>query len=182
VAALYAVAYPERIATLALITGGHRAVGATIDGAALAQIERREQEPWYAQARAALDEWSTIGPAAPAELKAKAARFFYGRWDERVREFDAREPEQVNPEARIKYHEGLQMDVAENVRRLGELAAPVLVYAGGADPGPAPAEAAKIADVFRDARLVLQPSAGHFPWLDDADFFVREVSAFLAQA
>jgi pimeloyl-ACP methyl ester carboxylesterase len=29
------------------------------------------------------------------------------------------------------------------------------------------------------ARLVVQPGAGHFPWLDDAERFVATTSAFL---
>jgi pimeloyl-ACP methyl ester carboxylesterase len=37
----------------------------------------------------------------------------------------------------------------------------------------------EFAGLFHDARLVIQPDAGHSPWLDDAGWFVAAVSAFL---
>jgi pimeloyl-ACP methyl ester carboxylesterase len=33
-----------------------------------------------------------------------------------------------------------------------------------------------------DAELVVQPGAGHHPWLDDADWFVTVTAGFLRQA
>jgi pimeloyl-ACP methyl ester carboxylesterase len=33
--------------------------------------------------------------------------------------------------------------------------------------------------MFPAARYVVQPGAGHYPWLDDADWFVSAVTAFL---
>lgn len=38
---------------------------------------------------------------------------------------------------------------------------------------------AKFAALFPAGQLVVQPGAGHFPWLDDADRFVSAVTAFL---
>ncbi|MFE1050730.1 alpha/beta fold hydrolase [Streptomyces olivaceus] len=39
--------------------------------------------------------------------------------------------------------------------------------------------AAAFAEVFPDATLTVQPEAGHYPWLDDADWFVATMAAFL---
>jgi pimeloyl-ACP methyl ester carboxylesterase len=38
---------------------------------------------------------------------------------------------------------------------------------------------AAFAALFAGATLVVQPGAGHYPWLDDADRFVAAVGAFL---
>ncbi|WP_391858972.1 hypothetical protein [Streptomyces rhizosphaerihabitans] len=37
----------------------------------------------------------------------------------------------------------------------------------------------EFAALFPHAELVVQPGAGHFPWLDDADAFVAATAAFL---
>jgi pimeloyl-ACP methyl ester carboxylesterase len=42
-----------------------------------------------------------------------------------------------------------------------------------------PAVTAEFAALFRDARLVVQPEAGHFPWRDDPTLFVAAVTEFL---
>jgi proline iminopeptidase len=39
--------------------------------------------------------------------------------------------------------------------------------------------AAEFTALFPAAQLVVQPGAGHYPWLDDASWFVRAVTAFL---
>jgi proline iminopeptidase len=40
---------------------------------------------------------------------------------------------------------------------------------------------AEFAGLFPDARLVVQPGAGHYPWLDDADRYVATTVAFLGR-
>jgi pimeloyl-ACP methyl ester carboxylesterase len=41
---------------------------------------------------------------------------------------------------------------------------------------------AEFSGLFPNAELVVQPGAGHCPWLDDADRFVAITAAFLGQA
>jgi pimeloyl-ACP methyl ester carboxylesterase len=38
---------------------------------------------------------------------------------------------------------------------------------------------AEFAGLFPDATLVVQPGAGHFPWLDDPTRFTTTTAAFL---
>jgi proline iminopeptidase len=45
-----------------------------------------------------------------------------------------------------------------------------------------PRIAAEFAALFPAAQLVIQPGAGHFPWLDDASWFASAVARFLEQA
>jgi len=70
-------------------------------------------------------------------------------------------------------------DPAATRAALADLPAPVLVLAGELDGGPRPDLARRAADVFRDAESAVQPGAGHYPWLDDPEWFVRRVTAFL---
>ena len=52
---------------------------------------------------------------------------------------------------------------------------PVLLVAGEVDVALPPDRAAEYAGLFPSASVVVQPGAGHFPWLDDAQAFVRSV-------
>jgi pimeloyl-ACP methyl ester carboxylesterase len=55
----------------------------------------------------------------------------------------------------------------------------VLLLAGEVDLVVPPRAIAEFAGLFPNAKLVIQPGAGHFPWLDDADRFVEATAAFL---
>jgi pimeloyl-ACP methyl ester carboxylesterase len=57
----------------------------------------------------------------------------------------------------------------------------VLILAGDLDLQRPPRIVAEFAALFPAAQLVVQPGAGHFPWLDDAGQFVSAVTAFLGQ-
>jgi pimeloyl-ACP methyl ester carboxylesterase len=42
-----------------------------------------------------------------------------------------------------------------------------------------PSVVVEFAELFPNAEFVVQPGAGHFPWLDDADRFVATTATFL---
>ncbi|MFD9247156.1 alpha/beta fold hydrolase [Streptomyces sp. NPDC059556] len=177
-ATLYAAAHPERIRSLVLVTSLGRALGVgTTDEEWDEAVEIFADRPWYPQARAALD---AIGPDTPESLVREiTAPFAYGRWDAAAQDHAARDAEQLNQEAAPVYHgEGAYTPEATR-RALTALTAPVLVLAGEYDAGPTPAKAAEAAAFFPDAELVVPPGPGHFPWVDDAEAFVRPVAAFL---
>ncbi|MFE4306285.1 alpha/beta fold hydrolase [Streptomyces sp. NPDC056517] len=177
-ATLYAAAHPERIRSLVLVTSLGRALGVgTTDEEWDEAVEIFADRPWYAQARAALD---AIGPDTPeSRVREIVAPFAYGRWDAAAQDHAARDAEQVNRAAAPAYHgEGAYTPEATR-RALTALTAPVLLLAGECDPGPTPAKAAEAAALFPNAELVVVPGAGHFPWVDDAEAFVRPVAAFL---
>lgn len=48
--------------------------------------------------------------------------------------------------------------------------------------GAPPRMVAEFTGLLSDVRLVDQPGAGHFPWLDNADQFVAAILTFLAEA
>ena len=47
------------------------------------------------------------------------------------------------------------------------------------DVNTVPRVAAEFAGLLPDARLVVQPGAGHYPWLDGPGLFTSAVAAFL---
>lgn len=60
------------------------------------------------------------------------------------------------------------------------LRAPVLVLAGEVDLNSPPRAMAEYAELFPDARLIVQGGASHHPWMDDAGRFTATVAEFLA--
>lgn len=175
-AMLYAAGYPERVSRLVLVTATPWALGmpATAEDR-LAAARLREGEPWFAEAFPAFEAWL----AGAGDFDPVFAPFFYGRWDEAAQEHDARGDDEFNDEAADIYGSDGAYDPPATRSALSRLAAPVLVLAAELDGGPSPELARRAAHVFPNAELAVQPGAGHYPWLDDAEWFVRRVVAFL---
>lgn len=177
-AALYAARYPEHVGKLALITPSTMAVGITVTGEARREVALlRKDEPWFAAAFAALeaimagdatdDRWKAIDP------------FFYGRWDAAAQAHHAAQAGHRNDEAAAAFGAEGAFDPAATRAALAAFKAPVLLLAGETDLNTPPHAVTEYAGLFPDAELVVQPQAGHFPWLDDAHRFVATTAAFL---
>jgi proline iminopeptidase len=181
----YAAAHPERVGRLALVAPSTRAVGIPLTGDDRREIAAlRKDEPWYERAFAAFeaieagtetdDDWDAIQP------------FSYGRWDEASQAFDAAEADQCNEEAGDVFGAEGVFDPDATRAALATLAARVLIVAGEWDWGMAPKHARELGALFAGAadgtgaEVAVQPGAGHFPWLDDAERFVATLSGFLA--
>lgn len=175
-AMLYAARHRRRIRRLVLITPNPSALGMrTTPEDRLAAARSRADEPWFAEAFPAFRAWL----AGEAEFDDVFVPFFYGRWDATARKHADAEPEQTNEEAQERYFgEGAFTPDATRAA-LARLTAPVLVHAGGADGGPRPGLARRAAAAFPSAEFTVQPGAGHFPWLDDPQWFADRVLAFL---
>ncbi|MFC9752269.1 alpha/beta fold hydrolase [Streptomyces sp. NPDC056921] len=171
----YAARHPENVGRLALIAPGTRALGITITGEARRELARlRRDEPWFPAAYAALEavtggtgsDWEAIGP------------FFYGRWDDTARRhLAASRPDNEEAVALFAAEGAFAPDATRAA--LAGFGAPVLLLAGEFDVNSPPRSVAEAGDSFRDAELVVQPGAGHYPWLDDAGRFTSSVAAFL---
>ncbi|GGZ07781.1 alpha/beta hydrolase [Streptomyces nitrosporeus] len=180
-AVLYAARHPGRLRTLTLITPGTRAAGLPVTGRELREAAARSAgEPWYAEARAALEE--ILAGRVTDAARSAVAPLTYGRWDATARAHAAGAAAQTNTEAASFHYAEGAFDPAATVAALGELAAPVLVVAGEHDAGPRPDRAAQLAALFPHAELAVQPGAGHYPWIDDPGTFARTVEAFLDPA
>ncbi|MEW2609975.1 alpha/beta hydrolase [Streptomyces sp. NPDC047880] len=176
-AMLYAARYPRRVGRLALVTATPWALGwpATAEDR-LAAARSRSSEPWFADAFPAFEAWlDGSGDFDPVFLP-----FFYGRWDDTARAHTDREEAETNDAAADAYGAEGAYDPEATRSALARVTARVLVLAGGADGGPVPALARRVADVFPKAEFVVQPDAGHYPWLDDPQWFTHRVSAFFS--
>ncbi len=177
-AALYVARYPERVGQLALITPSTMAVGIAATGPSRLEIARlRQGEPWFPAAFAALeaivaghatdDSWTAIDP------------FFHGRWDAAAQAHQAAQDGHRNNEAAAVFGAQGVYDPDATRAALAAFTAPVLLLAGEVDLNSIPSAVAEFAELFPHAELVVQPAAGHSPWLDDADRFVATTATFL---
>jgi proline iminopeptidase len=179
-AVLYAAAHPDRIGRLALITPSRRAVGGkpTPDEQAAIYAQRADQ-PWYAEARVAMD--ACDAGTATREQRQLAYALVYGRWDARAQAHAAAEPDEATPGAQAIYYAEGALDPDATRTALTKVTADVLVLVGSADPVAPPRLGVELAALFLNAEVVHQPGAGHFPWLDDPGWFVDTVSPFLTR-
>ena len=178
VALLYAAAYPERIGHLVLLSPGMGPLGLEVTEAQQqAAMARRSGEPWYQEARAAVQ--AADAGQDSAENRLRYMPFFYGRWDDAAR---AHARVGVSERARAVQAGFYALGAFDEpgVRAgLARVAAPVMMYVGQAEIGPTPELAAEAAGLFPGWELTVQPDAGHYPWLDDPAWFTARLLAFL---
>jgi proline iminopeptidase len=178
IAVQYALRYPDRVGRLVLVTPSGRSVGEEPDAEMRRQIiSLRQDEPWFKDAAAAFER---VAAGREAEEDwAAVAPFFYGRWDAAAQAHDAAGDEQTNEEAAAAFAAEGAFDPAATRAGLADLRTPVLVIGGSLDLQRPPAVTTEYAALFANSRLVVQPGAGHFPWLDDSSQFVAAVTEFL---
>jgi pimeloyl-ACP methyl ester carboxylesterase len=140
----------------------------------------RAQEPWYADATAALEALEHALPVERPALERQLRPFWYGHWDERCQQHAASADRQTSKRALLGFAAGVEPELAEGlVRGLSEVRSPVLVVAGERDALTGVAGARAVAACFPDARVEVLPRAGHFPWVDEPAAFRSAVSGFL---
>lgn len=177
-AVLHAARHPARVGRLVLVTPSPRVVGVDIADSDRREVaELRRGEPWFLAAFAAFERiWSG---AATDDDWAAIAPFSYGSWDATSQAHLAQETVWRNESAAAAYYADGTPDPATVRAGIGTVEARVLVLAGERDVALPPPRAAEYAELFPHATSAVQPSAGHFPWLDDAAAFVRTVTDFL---
>lgn len=176
-AARYVERHPERVGKLALITPSSMAVGITITGDVRRETALlRRNEPWFPAAFAALE--AIVAGHPTADSWQAIAPFYYGRWDEAARAHRAAEDGLRNEQAAADFAAESAFDADATRTALAAFGQPVLLLAGEVDLNSPPRAMAEYAGLFPNAQLVIQPGAGHFPWLDDADLFVATTAAF----
>jgi pimeloyl-ACP methyl ester carboxylesterase len=181
VAMAYAATHPDRVSRLLLVaTLAHR------DEEIEAEMERglaeREAEPWYPDARAALDEEEAADFADDEELARNLARqwpLYFGRYGEREEAFVQTLAGLVpNADALRRFNSAVwpSFDLRPALERID---APTLVVAGDRDFVAPPLAAQAIADGIAGAELVVLPGAGHFVFVEAPDAFREAVLSFL---
>jgi pimeloyl-ACP methyl ester carboxylesterase len=177
-AVLYAARYPERVDRLVLLNPSPRVVGLEITDADRREVaEQRRGEPWFPEAFAAFERiWA--GQATAAEWAA-IAPFSFARWDDASRASLARDAAGRNDDAAAVYYSAGAIDPHAVRAAAADLPARVLLVAGEYDVGLPPKRAAEMAGLFPRAELAVLPGGGHVPWLDDPQWLVETLSAFL---
>jgi len=175
IATQYTARYPDRVGKLALIGPSTRAVGMAITGETRRELAQlRKDEPWFPEAFAALQ---AITEGTGSDWEA-VAPFFWGRWDATAQQHHtASQPN--NQEAVARFAAEGAFEPESTRAALAAREAPVLLLTGEFDLNSPPVSTVKFAEVFPDVTLVVQPGAGHYPWFDDADWFVAASAAFL---
>ena len=178
IAVMYAARYPSLVSKLALVAPSTRAVGLQPTSEMRREIVNlRRGEPWFREAAAAFERLQA-GSETDEDWEAMAP-LFYGRWDATAQADTAANEEQVNEEAAGLFAGPGAFEPEVTHAALAAFTPPVLVLAGEVDVNTPPRIAAELAAVFPDARLAVQPGAGHYPWLDDPAWFTSAVAAFL---
>lgn len=177
---LYAAHHPEHVGRMVLVAPGWRATDLEFsDEEWFAAMRRREAEPWFKVAFAAVvrldnGEWTP-------ENRIAAGPLFFGRWTDIARKLTQSESSQINRQAQEVFRGPDSFgDPADTRKRLTSLTAPVLLLGGDVDPAPTPRLLREYVNWFPNGRLVIQPEAGHSPWVDDAEVFAATVAGFLA--
>jgi pimeloyl-ACP methyl ester carboxylesterase len=175
---LYAAEHAHRLDHLVLVGPSLRVVGIPSGMGAEEVLARRADEPWYAEAVAALHAEAT-SPQELQRYQRLSAPLLYGRWDAAAQAQAAAEPAQFAEPARNGFYADFEPDPALP-SRLTALATPVLLVAGEYDIWPTCAAVRGLAALLKNADLALLERAGHFPWVDDPALFAAIVHEFLA--
>jgi pimeloyl-ACP methyl ester carboxylesterase len=181
VAIAYAARYPERIERLILASTLAR-FSPEQEAAMEEAVERASGEPWYEDARAALEAESAGDFETDDELAELALRefpFYFARYggDERAY-LDTLRSERPNADALRLFNKEL-VPVFDLRPDLPRIAAPTLVIAGEADFITGPPSAAELGEGIPDARTVLLPETGHFVFIEAPAAFREAVLSFL---
>jgi pimeloyl-ACP methyl ester carboxylesterase len=180
VAMAYAAAHPECVGRLLLVaTLAHRDEG--LDAEMERGLAEREGEPWYPEARAALDEEEAAEFADDEALAENLARqwpLYFGHYREREAAFVQTLAGLVpNADALRRFNSDVwpSFDLRPQLARI---TAPTLVLAGDRDFVAPPAAGRAIAGAVADAELVVVPGAGHFIFVEAPEAFRGAVLSF----
>jgi proline iminopeptidase len=180
VAMAYAAAFGSRIRRLVLVctlaVWGEEAEAAMQRG-----IEKRQGEPWFADAKQAIEEEQAGEFSTAEELVANAQRqapLYFHRWDgneqvgrEIFAEFTNAEP--------LHHFNTVEFPTFDLRGELRTIAAPALVVAADDDFIAGPVCADTIVRELPDPRLVTIRDSGHFVYIEQPGAFRTALTSFL---
>jgi proline-specific peptidase len=146
-------------------------------------MSRHRNEPWYDDARLALEQEDAGDYTNEDELREITRRFFpiyFAHFEEREKTYldECVTPERPNPDALKLFNDGIEeWDMRPE---LAAIDAPTLVITGTDDFICGPACAADIATGIAGSKQVLIEDCGHFTFVEQPERFREEVAQFLA--
>jgi proline-specific peptidase len=146
-------------------------------------MSRHRNEPWYDDARLALDQEDAGEYESEAELADIARRFwpmYFARYDEPAERYidECIAPERPNPDALKVFNAAIE--TWDMRPELAGIDAPTLVITGEYDFICGPACAQDIASGIAGAKKVLVEDCGHFAFVEQPERFHEEVARFLS--
>jgi proline iminopeptidase len=181
VAAAYAAAHPERVERLVLASTLAR-FAEEQEAAMQAGIEARSGEPWFADARAALEDEQAGRFETDEELGALGLRefpFYFARYGEREQAYLETLRDEIPVAEALSLFNNEIFTTFDLRPDLPGITAPTLVITGEDDFITGPVCAADFAGIPGRATIVL-PDCGHFTFVEARDRFRDEVAAFLS--
>jgi proline iminopeptidase len=181
VAIAYAAAHPAHVRRLVLASTLARFAAEQAD-AMEAGIARKSGEPWYEDAREALEAEQAGRFSTPEELSGLALRefpFYFASYGDAERAYlEGLSGEVLCADALKLFNEEifLTFDLRSE---LGRIEAPTLVITGADDFITGPVCAAEISSLLRNVETVVLPDAGHFIFVESPERFRAEVVRFL---
>jgi proline-specific peptidase len=176
----YAAAYPDRVERLVLASTLARFSDAQRD-AMDAGMERCSSEPWYEDARAAL-EAEEAGDFADeeelAELSLREFPFYFARYGDEERAYVETLRDDVPNADPLKLFNA-QLETFDMRPVLPRITAPTLVITGEQDFITGPVCAAEIAEGIAGAKTVILPDTGHFVFVESPEAWRDAVLSFL---
>ena len=181
VAMAYGARHPERVERLILASTLAR-VAPEQEAAMEAAVEAHAGEPWYADAKAALEEELAGEFSSDQELAALVFRelaFYFRNYGEDERAYvDSLRPEIPNADALQLFNR--EILASFDLRpELGRITAPTLVVTGADDFITGPASAVDLEEGIAGAEKVVIPECGHFVFVEAAEIFREAVLSFL---
>ena len=177
----YAARYPDRVNKLVLASTLAR-FHAEQQEAMEKGMAARATEPWYDDARAALEAEQNGEFSTDDELLAICLRempFYFATYGEAEREFVVHMGKDVICGAALKAFNDDVFTGFDMRAQFGAISAPTLVIAGTEDFITGPVCAQEIADGVTDARLVLLEGVGHMIFVEAPDEVRAAVLDFL---
>lgn len=181
VAIAYAARHPERVERLILASTLAR-WAPDQEAAMEAAVASHADEPWYADAKAALEAEQEGAFATDEELADLALRefpFYFKRYGDRERAYlETLRSETPNADT-LRFFNQEIFETFDLRPELKKITAPTLVVTGADDFITGPASAAEIEQGLADVAKVIIPGCGHLVFVEAPEAFGEAVASFL---
>jgi proline iminopeptidase len=177
----YAARFPDRVEKLVLASTLARFQQEQV-AAMEAGMEAKAGEPWYDDARAALEAEQSGDFETDEELGELAIRefpFYFASYGDKERAYLESLRADVPNADTLRYFNHEIFPTFDLRPQLGRITAPTLVITGADDFITGPVCADDIEQSLRDARKVLIPGAGHFVFVEAPEAFREAARDFL---
>ena len=177
----YAARYPDRVDRLVLASTLARFAQEQM-GAMESAMAAKAGEPWYDDARAALEAEQAVRFANDEELGELALRelpFYFARYGDSERAYVESLRADVPNADTLRYFNQEIFETFDLRPQLGKITAPTLVVTGEEDFITGPVCATEIEQGLRNPRKVIITGAGHFVFIEAPEVFRETVFDFL---